>query len=279
MSSTAPIQSHIFLPTYLLESVVDENPSKIDPDIFLSKATTSQLLEVIHAFYPHFTFVDTAREDHELLKRVFCSMVASRLSRIHILTLQPEPHYFNVQLPHMIWGPQDSRTTVTTDTVLNPDRIKDFNSFVLAYLRSGQYRVAAEKLVDFVQTHQYLNHDEISEIQDTREEIEETVQDLVSSLGKAHESLERINFLLTNSNTSLQDRKNLDMQLQSAIVLIKSRQSMLDRAIQDAGFVAALVDRYKELLAKHHEPRPLSSPPQHLHQQQQVNPATPSSVE
>ncbi|EGG12878.1 uncharacterized protein MELLADRAFT_87205 [Melampsora larici-populina 98AG31] len=279
MSSTSPIQSHIFLPTYLLESVVDGNPYKIDPDLFLSKATTPQLLEVIHAFHPHFSFIDTAQEDRELLKRVFRSMVAFRLSRIPIFNLQPEPHYFNVQLPHMIWGPQDSRTTLTTDTVLNPDRIHDFNTFVLGYLRSGQYRLAAEKMVNFVQTHQYLNEDEISEIQDTGEDIESNVQDLTSSLGEAHKSLEGINFSLSDPGLLLRDREKLEMQLQSAIVLVKSRQSILDHAIQDSGFVAALIDHYQKLLVKHHGTRPPSSPSQDSHQQQQVDPATPSSVE
>lgn len=268
------IQSHVFLPEYLLESVVSGDPFNIDPNLFLSKATTSQLLEVIHAFHPHFIFDEAARENHEVLKRVFLAMVAPRLRAIPILNLQPAPHYFKFKLKHIIWGLQDSRTTVKTDTVLDPDRIDYFNTHILRYLRNAQYGVAAEKLVEFVHTYQYLNEDEIYELRDAKEDTAETVQECVSSLEQACQSLTGIQFHLLNT-VSPKERKDLEMRHQSNIALVKSRISMVERAVRDMGSVSELVEHYQKLLDKNRVTHPAASASQDSHQQQEY-PVTPS---
>ena len=57
----------IYLPTYILDFINNNKdiPS-IDPQLILSTATNTQILEIILAFYPHFEFDNAAKEDQEV---------------------------------------------------------------------------------------------------------------------------------------------------------------------------------------------------------------------
>lgn len=230
----------IYLPTNILDFIINEDIPRIDPQLILSKATNSQILEIILAFYPHFEFDEAAKEDQELLRKIFIEMVERRLSRVQLpLGLNPA-HYFRTTLDYPMFGPQDSTTTVSRGANIIASRISMFNSLCLTYLRNGQYRIAGENLVHFVKIYKHLNKDEISDIENTEDEATETLQDRVLSLQEAHQTIEGIILLLSESETSQGDRQDLQLRLEAATTIVQSRQKMFESAVKDTAFIVEL---------------------------------------
>ncbi|KAH9809644.1 hypothetical protein DFH28DRAFT_1133005 [Melampsora americana] len=248
---STPTQFHMFLPNYILEYVVcDETSSKIDPDLFLSKATTSQIVEVIVSFYPHLRFTEDAQQDHELILKIFVEMIAPRLSNV-IIPLNHTTDYLQAALHNPLHDAQPLIRWVTCSADIDTKRIQHFEMFCLANLKNRLYRLAAEDIEQFVKTYKYLNEAEVNEILNIQDDADEALNNATSYLRGSHESIESIQLLLRNPNLSPADRQHLDERLRCTNALLVSHQKMFDGAILDVAFVQALGKYHKEILAKH----------------------------
>ncbi|EGG08156.1 uncharacterized protein MELLADRAFT_84928 [Melampsora larici-populina 98AG31] len=252
---TTPIQSRIFLPDYLLQYVVEGITPRIDPDLFLSEAATTEILETILAFYPHFRFTAHVQEDRDLLQRMFISMVAPRLSNI-IIPTQRDTNYIQAPLRTLICEPPESTKTVDSSADIDINRMEMFNNFALAYLKNGQYRLAAENLNRFIDSYKFLNQEEINEIVDAQTVAEEALHDSSCYLQDCHRSIEGIQLLLRQRNLSPTEREALEERQKTTITALRSNQRLFSSCIQDFGFIAALAEYHKNILASHQSGAP-----------------------
>ncbi|EGG11043.1 uncharacterized protein MELLADRAFT_92484 [Melampsora larici-populina 98AG31] len=249
-SMSTPIRTSVLLPNYILQCVRDDcNPPRIDPELFLSKATNSNILDMIFAFYPHLEFDENAKDNYYILSKIFKDMVATQLHKVVVPSNRKPQNYFQASLRTPICGPQNFRTTIKCADDITPGRIIMFNSCALSYLRSGQYRLAAENLHIFVETYKYLTEDEIHEIHSTQEEAEGTLQSHVSFLQDAHQSIEALHIRLRDPDLSAECRQDMEVELKAARRTLESRRTMFDRAIQDVGFLAALKRHHRDKAA------------------------------
>ncbi|EGG04626.1 uncharacterized protein MELLADRAFT_88691 [Melampsora larici-populina 98AG31] len=251
------VETHIYLPTYILEYVVD---GRVDPDMFLSKATPARFLEVILAFYPHFDFTQDAREDDELLRKIFIEMVALRLSNV-VMPLDVHTGYFQAPFNTPVLSePQQSSKRVNSSADIDVSRTDMFNSNCLAYLRVGQYRHAAENITCFTNTYTFLNQDEILEISNACGDAEDNLHDTLSHLKGAYHVIDRIQLLSRQPDITPTEASNLDHRLKVAITGLRLNQQMFDSAVRDVGFLLALVEHHENRFVKHQSTPEKSGP-------------------
>ncbi|KAH9809873.1 hypothetical protein DFH28DRAFT_903769 [Melampsora americana] len=239
------MQTHVFLPSYILNFATDEAEPKIDVNLFLSQASNPQILEVILAFYPHFTITEAANNDRAVLHKTFLEMVARHLSNVPVPSNREPPAYFHAKLGFPMFGPLDSHTTVAPGSEIDGHRIEDFNNLVFVYLRNGQYRQAGENLVAFIKTHKHLNEDEIYEIGSAEEQALEGLDECLRSLRRAHEDVEAKLLLLSEPDISPTDRQHVHSRLESANIILQSCEKTFQGALRDVGYLSALVPYYQ----------------------------------
>ncbi|EGG04273.1 uncharacterized protein MELLADRAFT_89501 [Melampsora larici-populina 98AG31] len=250
---STPLQFHIFLPSYILGYIVDnQTKPRIDSDLFLSKATTSQIVEVILSFYPYFRFTQNAQEDHELLLKIFIEMVAPRLNNITI-PLGRKTDYVQAELGYPIHDAQPSIRWINSSADIDAKRIESFNNHCLVNLKNGQYRLAAENLREFVKKYKYLNHNEIDEIIGAQDDINETFHEVGGNLRDAQTSIEIIQLRLLELDLSPTSVQGLEGQLRLAKISFKSLQKTFEVVTQDFGLIQALCDYHKEISSKHRD--------------------------
>ncbi|EGG11035.1 uncharacterized protein MELLADRAFT_92471 [Melampsora larici-populina 98AG31] len=243
-----PIQFCVFLPSYLLRYVVDGIRPSIDPELFLRTAATTEILETILAFYPHFRFTPNAQQDRDLLQKMFIGMVAPRLSNI-IIPTQRVPNYTQASSPTPISESPEFTTTVDSVDDIDVNRMAMFNNFCLTYLKNGQYRLAAEYLNRFLDTYEFLNQEEINVIMEAQAGAEEAFHDSSCYLQDCHQSIEGIQLQLRQNNLSPTERQVLEERQKTMIISLRSNQRLFSNSIQDVGFVAALAEYHKNILA------------------------------
>ncbi|EGF98789.1 uncharacterized protein MELLADRAFT_113269 [Melampsora larici-populina 98AG31] len=236
------MQTHIFLPIYLLQYVRDISPSKIDTDLFLTEASTSRLLEVIHIFCPNLKFNENAKNDRQLLETIFRGQAAHQLSN-HVLIpkdCKPSVEYFSAVFKAPIFRPQDSEQTITCAADFNSDRTLMFTCSCLTALRHGQYHLASENLIKFLEIYKYLTKDEYSNILGAQDHAEDTLHSHVIYLQQAHASIEGIQLLMREADISANHFQDLEVKLKAATITLQCRQKMFERSIQDVAFLTAL---------------------------------------
>ena len=240
------IQSTVFLPDYILECVVDKSTPRIDTELFLTKASANNLLEMIVAFYPHLNFTSTAKEDCELLRNIFNEMVAPRLSNV-IIPSQHTTKYIEASLMTPTWGPQGSSKTINSSADINYTRTEVFNRDALTYLKIGQYRLAAENLNKFTNTYTYLNIDEVNELWGAENDAEEALHNISCNLKECHQKIESTQLLL-RSKLSPSEREELEEKLKCAILDLNSHRRTFTNAIQNIGFISELASHHQYVL-------------------------------
>ncbi|EGG03943.1 uncharacterized protein MELLADRAFT_89762 [Melampsora larici-populina 98AG31] len=251
MSTTTPTQNHIFLPNYILEYVVeDQDNPRLDPNLFLSKASTSQIVEVIMSFYPHLRFTENARQDHELILKVFVEMVAPRLSNI-IIPFNRNTDYLQAMLRTPIHQLQPLARSVNSSADIDTRRIERFEVFCLPNLKTGRYRLAADDLKNFVKDYKHLQQVEIDEIVFLQDDAQDLIHDVTSNLQRTHDSIEIIQLQLRNPNLSPTERQDLEERSKSANPLLISHQRAFDDAIKDAALLHALARYHINIRDKH----------------------------
>ncbi|EGG07284.1 uncharacterized protein MELLADRAFT_85653 [Melampsora larici-populina 98AG31] len=245
---SSQIQFCVFLPSYLLQYVVDGIRPSIDAELFLRTAATTKILETILAFYPHFRFAPNAQQDRDLLQKMFVGMVAPRLSNI-IIPTQRVPNY--TQAPSSTPMCEVPRSTTTVDSVddIDVNRMALFNNFCLTYLKNGQYRLAAEHLNRFLDTYEFLTQEEINVIMEAQAGAEEALHDSSCYLQDCHQSIKGIQLRLRESDLPPTKRQVLEERQKTLIISLRSNQRLFSNSIQDVGFVAALADYHKNILA------------------------------
>ncbi|KAH9811081.1 hypothetical protein DFH28DRAFT_881771 [Melampsora americana] len=236
-------QSTVFLPDYILECVVDQSTPKIDTELFLSKASANNLIEMIVAFYPHLNFTSTAKEDRELLRKIFIEMVAPRLSNV-IIPLQHTTKYIEASLMTPTWGPQGSSRTINSSADINHTRTEVFNLDALTYLKIGQYRLAAKNLNKFTETYKFLNVGEVNELWGAENDAEDALHEIGCNLKECHRKIESTQLLL-RSELSASERKELEEKLKCAILDLNSHRRTFTNAIQNTAFISALASHHQ----------------------------------
>ncbi|EGG00407.1 uncharacterized protein MELLADRAFT_93241 [Melampsora larici-populina 98AG31] len=237
---------YVYLPNYMLEYVVGETNPRIDVDLFLSKATPNQIVEVISAFHPRLRLTRNAEEDHELLLKLFIEKVAPRLSRL-ISSLNGNKNYIQGLFACPVYKPdQLTSRWINSSADYDPKRIDMFDTGTLMHLRSGKYRLAAESLQHFIESYTFLNQAEIDEIIGAQTDAEDTLHDTSIFLERSVESIKSIHLQLRLPTLSRTERGDLEEELKCAKASLRSRQGMFNAAIEDVGFLRAL--------AKHHDP-------------------------
>ncbi|KAH9808163.1 hypothetical protein DFH28DRAFT_1088080 [Melampsora americana] len=239
------IHSSVFLPKYVLESVVDKHTPRIDPNTFLSKATPKKILEVIIVFYPHFKFTKSAQADHELLRMISLEMVAHRLQNIAIPS-QTNIKY--IEAPFLIqeFRPEEDprRVKSAADLPLNRKRKSIFNICCLPYLKNGQYRHAAEGLNKFCETYKVLNQHKLNSLIGVQDKAQDHLHDILTYLTKSHKEIKSLHLQLRHgifgklSLTS--NKKAFYDRLKCAITVLRSYLAL----------ISALGDHHSNLLIK-----------------------------
>lgn len=240
-------ESCVFLPSYVLQ-FIDEKYPKFNPDAFLSSATPERLLEIILAFYPHFTFTQKAKDDRELLRKMFIEMVAPRFSNIVIPAQSDTRLYFQAPLlrfPSCL--AQEPPKTIDSSSDVDPERTTMFNIYGLSNLNAGLYRHASQSLSTFIERYKFLNEDEVSAIGRAQDLSEDNLNDSVSNLKEGYQSIERLQLHLAQSNISSDKRSELENQLKSAIAVLRCRQKLFDETVQNVAFLSALYDYHEEI--------------------------------
>ncbi|EGG11770.1 uncharacterized protein MELLADRAFT_90807 [Melampsora larici-populina 98AG31] len=217
------IKNFVYLPTYILDYVVDEPTPKIDADRFLSTATPTELRQMIVAFYPHFEFTVEAQNATDLLRMIFREMVSTRLSNLVV----PSPNdtkYF--QVPSFLRGPVSSkqRAPVVVDSLddIYKDCMAASNTSALAPLKKGLYHLPAATFQSFLDT--YKVPDEMEGICSAQTDAEEALHDDTPDPTNFQETIEGIQLQSRHSSVSLTEQKDLT------------------EAAQDVGSISACTD-------------------------------------
>ncbi|KAH9820204.1 hypothetical protein DFH28DRAFT_1077570 [Melampsora americana] len=255
MSYGSYVHSSVFLPEYVLESVVNEHTPRIDPETFLSKATPTKFVEVILAFFPHFKFTKNAQEDHELLRMIFVEMVAPRLRNLR-LPSQTHTKYIEAPLIKEDFGPRQDPRCVDSAADLDLDlkRKSLFDIYCLPYLKNGQYRYAAEGFERFIKTYKFLNQHELNSVQSAQEEAQENLQDHLSYLTESYKKIESLHLQVHDGTFGMPSYSNDDKvfydHLKIAISALRNRQILFNNSLQDVALISALADHHQDLLIK-----------------------------
>ncbi|KAH9817078.1 hypothetical protein DFH28DRAFT_1081353 [Melampsora americana] len=242
------VHTSVFLPNYVLDSVVDKHGPIIDPEVFLSTATPTKLLEMILAFYPHFNFSKTAQEDHELLRQIFVEMVTPRLRNVAVPS-QNDTKYIEVPFDSPHFGNQEPTRNVNSAADLELARTELFNIYCLPYLTNGQYRRAAGGLETFCKTYNPLNVHELNSIGCAEDEAQENLQDCHSYLTQCHTDIESIHLQLRQPGLPSHQEKTLHVRLKMAITTLRSHQIAFNNGAQNVGMISALNKYYHNSLS------------------------------
>lgn len=244
------IQTYVFLPDYILEYVVGDNEPRIDPDHFITKATPSQIVEVILCFYPNLQFTENARHDHELLLKMFIEMVAPRLPNL-VSPFNHEKNYLQALFKAPIYTCSPSTKWIDTCADIDTKRNWDFEAYVLQNFKIGKYRLGAEGLDShFLRNYKFLNKSEIDEIMHVETEATEALQETFHLLQDSYEVIESIHFRLRQPKLSRAEREDIEENLQRANASLRSRQDMFNATIQDVGFIATFLKHHRDILSK-----------------------------
>ncbi|EGG02589.1 uncharacterized protein MELLADRAFT_91265 [Melampsora larici-populina 98AG31] len=250
MMSTDFQTNCVFLPISILQYVgVGSGTPRIDPELIIKKATTSEIREILVSFYPHFDFDETAKDERALLISIFKKMVAKRLSYVVIPSYNSPPSHFKapLELP-----PRAARAfLISSESDIYSDRKDMFSLHGLLNLENGNYRLVAESLMVFIRSYKHLNEQEIDHIKSFRETARDALHDSTSYLQETHESIEGIQLLLREVNLSSKQHDRLEHELRGAMIKLKSRQIMFDRNVEQAGLVSALVEHHENLYVKY----------------------------
>ncbi|KAH9806730.1 hypothetical protein DFH28DRAFT_919834 [Melampsora americana] len=241
---STPNQTCVFLPTYILEYVVNEVSPRIDSDLFLRKATPEQLLEVIVAFYPHFKFTKKAKEDYELLQMTFTKMVAFRLST-SVAPIKSDTTYFQIQLNNRPGKPEESIKVVDSKDDINSERVEVFNSFCFSYIKNHQFRIAARNLARFTDTYQFLNQEEIEQIARARPDTECFIKKSLVDLTQTYELVETIQLEILDCSFQTIQHKELDDQLNMLMKELTLKQEEFSRLVEDGALIAAIIQYHQ----------------------------------
>lgn len=245
------IQSYVFLPNYILDYVVGDDNPRIDPDLFITKANPSQIVEVILSFYPHLQFTENARHNHELLLKIFIEMVAPRLSNL-VSSFNNEKSYVQALFKAPIYIPSQSTRWVNSSADIDTKQIGDFEAYGLLNFKSGNYRFAAEQLnLNFLQKYKFLKKEEIDEIMHVQTEANEALHETLHLVRDSHKLIESIQRRLRQPKLSRTEREDFEDQLQSANISLKSRQEMMNTTAKDVGFINAFIKHHTDILVKH----------------------------
>lgn len=260
INSSNPFHSRIFLPSYVLKFIHDDVDTvpKFDSTCFLSEASMSQVLEIIRLVYPRIRFSKEAADDNLLVQKIFREMVAGHLSSL-IIPKDRQPDYLKVLIEFRTYGTQDSEIFINHETVLNTDRIFEFDCLVSCYLNIGQHRLASDNLKDFVKKHKYLTDNELATIDNIYHQALEGLTESVGFIQKSHEEIEGIGILLSDSDISKSRREDLQLGLEAATARLHSRQKSFDSIVNHVGFIQAL-SQYHRKLALEQLPTPPRSP-------------------
>ncbi|EGG00651.1 uncharacterized protein MELLADRAFT_93116 [Melampsora larici-populina 98AG31] len=234
----------------MLEYVVNEPKPMIDPDLFLSKATPAQIVEVILSFYPYFSFTQNAREDHELLLKIFVEMIAPRLNNI-IIPESPTTNYIQANLHNPTTDVHPTNRWVNSSADIDAKRIEYFNNHCLLNIKNGHFRHAALDLERFVEKYDYLNHAELEELVHAQDNAHEDFHEAADNLRSAHESVEAIQLLLRESKLSPTSVQELEEKLRGARTSLVSYQRAFEAVAKDGAFVQALGNHHRKILEKH----------------------------
>ncbi|KAH9820056.1 hypothetical protein DFH28DRAFT_885761 [Melampsora americana] len=237
-------QACVFLPTYILEHVVNNFSSRIDSDSFLRKATSEQLLDVILAFYPHFCFTEKAKEDHELLQMIFTEMVAFRLSTL-VAPIKSDTTYFRIHLKNQPEELQDSIKVVDSKDDINSARLEMFNTCCFSYLEIGQLHIAAQNLKKFTNTYQFLTQEEIRRIEGACPDTEARMQKSLVQLMQTYQLVEEIQLDLLDCSLATIQHKELDDRLKIATNELTSQQGEFSKIVEDGALFAALIQHHQ----------------------------------
>ncbi|EGG11563.1 uncharacterized protein MELLADRAFT_91129 [Melampsora larici-populina 98AG31] len=238
------VHTSIFLPKYILESVIDGDTPRIDPETFLSNATPTKLLEVILAFYPHYKFTKNSQKDHELLRLIFVEMVAPRLRNVAIPS-QNNTKYIEAPLHSIAFVDQEPDRNVNLAADLELKRTSLFNNHCLPYLKNGKYRRAVGGLETFCKTYKTLNVHELNSIGCALDEASEDLQDCHSDLTEFHTNIESIHLKLHQPGLQSEEEKNLHDRLKIAITTLRSHQIAFNQGAQNVGLITALKNHYR----------------------------------
>ncbi|EGF99628.1 uncharacterized protein MELLADRAFT_94192 [Melampsora larici-populina 98AG31] len=254
--SAPPEQTSVFIPIHLLEYlVVDTSTNKIETAFILEKATSDELHEFIQAFKPNLKIMAPERDNPKFLKKVFIEMVAPVLNNLLPSELTTK-HYIQAPLRHPISGVQESPIRLTYQDEINSERATEFNIRVLQYLRSGQYYVAEEHLLTFIKQYNFLNENEISEIQFAKDKTRALIQEQVTNLRTAYQKMESTKMQLRQEvcsqfHTVLRNRKA------ASEATVEHHLDILNQVVKGIGFLDALEEYHKSLNGVHN---PISPP-------------------
>ncbi|EGG05596.1 uncharacterized protein MELLADRAFT_87862 [Melampsora larici-populina 98AG31] len=249
--SSNEFRSYVFLPEYILEYVVGENNPRIDPDLFITKATPSQIVEVILAFHPHLQFTENACNNHELLLKVFIEMIAPCLSRL-VTSFNHNQNYVQALCRAPIYIPAESTRVINSSVDLDTKRIGDFNLWGLTNFKNGKYRLASKQLnAYFLNTYKYLNKEELDELKSSETNAIKALHETLHHLQDSHVSIKSIQLRLCQPKLSRTKREDLEEQLKCAKASSRSRQDMFNMGVQDIGFVTAFLKHHRDILDKH----------------------------
>lgn len=255
-----PFHREIFLPTYILQFVNNEankNEPKLDHQLFLDEAATSQVLEIIHLFYPHIRFSIEAEDDISFLHDAFRKLIVPHLCTLIIPDgIKRDIHYFRAlsDFPTI----DADEVYITLETGVNPHRILEFDCLILCYIKNGQTRLAANNLMKFVKTYKHLNEYETSAIESVYENALEGLQESVSFVQNSHQEIERIGLQLFDSEISQTHRQDLQHCLKSSTAKLHYRQKTFDTIVQNVGLIQALLEYHEKLYVKN-KPKPSGS--------------------
>lgn len=242
---------YVYLPNYMLEYVVGETNPRIDADLFLSKATPAQIVEVISSFHPRLRLTRNAQEDHELLLKLFIEKVAPRLSRL-ISSLNGDKNYIQGVFECPIYTPDQLNSRwINSSADYDPKRIDMFDTGTLMHLRSGKYCLAAESLQHFLESYTYLNQAEVDEIIGAQTDAEDALHATSIFLERSAESIKSIHLQLRLPTLSRTERGDLEDELKCAKASLRSHQGIFNTAIEDVGFLRALAKHHEGILKKH----------------------------
>ncbi|EGG02569.1 uncharacterized protein MELLADRAFT_91299 [Melampsora larici-populina 98AG31] len=249
--SYAQVQSYVFLPKYILDYVVGDDKPRIDPDLFITKANPSQIVEVIVAFYPHLQLTENACHDHELLLKIFIEMVAPCLSNL-VSSFDREKNYVQALFEAPIYTPSQSTRWVNSAADIDTKRIGDFEAYVLQNFKNGNYRLAAKQSnLQFLRKYKFLKKEEIEEIMHVETEANEALHEILHLVQDSHELIESIQLRLHQPKLSQIECEDFEEHLRSANTSLKSRQVMFNTAVQNVGFINAFIKHHKDILVKH----------------------------
>ncbi|EGG04344.1 uncharacterized protein MELLADRAFT_64963 [Melampsora larici-populina 98AG31] len=242
--SAPPEQISVFIPIHLLDYlVVDTSTNQIKTSDILEKVTSDELYNFIQAFKPHLTILSPERDNPKFLKTVFVEMVVPLINNLIPSELK-NTHYIQALFHHPLPGFKESPIRIMYQDEINLKRFTNFNIWVLQYLRTGRYYVAAEHLFTFIKQYNFLYENKICEIRLEKEQAQSLIQEQVTNLRKAYQKLESTNMQLQQEAIS-QFHTVLKNWKVAGEATVEHRLDILNQAVKDLGFLDALEEYHQ----------------------------------